>query len=84
MHLDINTFNLDHIMIETDDPEKWAKEFSEAFELPYAWPFSEGKDYSSVGINFGQIIIEFIRLSKELVISNDNSLNFEICIVNQK
>lgn len=54
-------FNLDHIMIETDDPEKWAKEFSEAFELPYAWPFSEGKDYSSVGINLGEINIEFIR-----------------------
>jgi hypothetical protein len=54
-------FILDHIMIETDYPEELAKEFSEIFELPYAWPFSDGKDYSSVGINFGQINIEFIR-----------------------
>lgn len=39
-------FALDHIMIETDYPEELAKEFSETFELPYAWPFSEGKtDY---------------------------------------
>lgn len=54
-------FTLDHIMIETYYPEKLAKEFSETFELPYAWPFSEGKDYSSVGINFGQFNIEFIK-----------------------
>ncbi|WP_409179029.1 hypothetical protein [Brevibacillus fortis] len=54
-------FTLDHVMIETDDPEKLAKEFSEAFELPYAWSFSEGKEYSSVGINFGQINLEFVK-----------------------
>ncbi|WP_324824778.1 hypothetical protein [Sinanaerobacter sp. ZZT-01] len=54
-------FTLDHIMIETDYPQKLAKEFSEIFELPYAWPYSESKDYSSVGINFGQINIEFIK-----------------------
>ena len=54
-------FTLDHIMIETDYPQKLAKVFSETFGLPYAWPFSESKDYSSVGINFGQINIEFIK-----------------------
>ncbi|KAF5052566.1 hypothetical protein DSECCO2_407430 [anaerobic digester metagenome] len=54
-------FTLDHIMIETDYPQKLAKEFSEIFELPYAWPFSESEDYASVGINFGEINIEFIK-----------------------
>ena len=54
-------FTLDHLMIETDDPQKLAKEFSETFELPYAWPYSESKDYASVGINFGQLNIEFIK-----------------------
>lgn len=54
-------FTLDHIMIETDFPEKLAEEFSKAFQLPYAWPFTEGQDYSSVGINFGQINLEFIK-----------------------
>lgn len=54
-------FTLDHVMIETDYPEEMAKKFSENFQLPYAWPFSEGEDYSSVGVNFGQINIEFVK-----------------------
>lgn len=38
------------------------------------------------GVTKNKIIFnsELDNLSKELVISNDNSLNFEICIVNQK
>ncbi len=56
-------FTLDHIMIETDCPQKMAKEFSEIFELPYAWPFSESEDYASVGINSGKLILSLLSLN---------------------
>lgn len=53
-------FELDHLMIEVDDPLKVANNVSEKLGLPFAWPLTEKEEYTSIGVNFGSINIEFI------------------------
>ncbi len=53
-------FEIDHLMIEVDDPLKVASHVSEKLGLPFAWPLTEKEEYTSIGINFGSINIEFI------------------------
>lgn len=57
-------FEIDHLMIEVDDPNKVAEEFCNKFGLPLAWQYSQSSDYDSIGINFGDINIEFINFRK--------------------
>lgn len=52
---------IDHLMIEVDDPLLAYREFEAAFSLPQAWPLTETENYSSVGVNFGNVNIELIR-----------------------
>ncbi|MDW6094577.1 hypothetical protein SBX64_18705 [Vibrio rhizosphaerae] len=54
-------FELDHLMIEVDDPQHAANHVSETLGLPLAWPLTEKDEYTSIGVNFGDINIEFIR-----------------------
>ena len=53
-------FEIDHLMIEVDDPLKVATNVSEKLGLPFAWPLTEKEEYTSIGVNFGSINIEFI------------------------
>ncbi|WNJ97932.1 hypothetical protein RND59_17585 [Vibrio ruber] len=54
-------FELDHLMVEVDDPLHTANHVSETLGLPLAWPLTEKDEYTSIGVNFGDINIEFIR-----------------------
>ncbi|CAG9296482.1 VOC family protein [Celerinatantimonas diazotrophica] len=56
-------FELDHLMIEVDDPQKVASEVSSQLGLPLAWPLMAKDEYTSMGVNFGDINIEFIRFN---------------------
>lgn len=53
-------FRIDHLMVEVDDPFKVANTVSEKLGLPFAWPLTEKEEYTSIGVNFGSINIEFI------------------------
>ncbi|MBK9039187.1 MAG: hypothetical protein IPL83_08500 [Bdellovibrionales bacterium] len=53
-------FEIDHLMIEVDDPLEVANIISEELGLPFAWPLTEKEEYTSIGVNFGSINIEFI------------------------
>jgi len=52
---------IDHLMFEVDDPQDAYEKFNGIFGLPNAWPYVSGKDYDSIGLNFGIFNIEFIR-----------------------
>ncbi|MFD2110839.1 hypothetical protein [Thiorhodococcus fuscus] len=54
-------FEIDHLMIETTDPLKIASNVAEQLGLPFAWPLIEKNEYTSIGVNFGDINIEFIN-----------------------
>ncbi len=56
-------FEIDHLMIEVDDPLKAAKNVAEQLGLPFAWPLMQKEEYTSIGVNFGAINIEFINFS---------------------
>lgn len=51
---------LDHVMIETKTPLADAMRVAQQFGLPLAWPLTETPAYSSAGVNFGAVNIEFI------------------------
>ncbi len=51
-------------MVEVDAPEKVAGDIAEKFALPRAWGLIETEDYSSAGVNFGDLNIEFIKFTK--------------------
>jgi len=48
-------------MVEVDDPREYASTVAERLGLPFAWPLMEKDDYTSMGVNFGDINIEFIH-----------------------
>jgi hypothetical protein len=54
-------FEIDHLMIEVDDPLKVASKVAEHLGLPFSWPLTEKDEYTSIGVNFGDINIEFIN-----------------------
>lgn len=54
-------FKLDHLMIEVGDPLQAANDVAERLGLPFAWPLMEKDEYTSIGVNFGDINIEFIN-----------------------
>ncbi|AXX93020.1 hypothetical protein CPU12_07365 [Malaciobacter molluscorum LMG 25693] len=65
-------FKLDHLMIEVDNPQIIANDIASKFKLPYAWPLIQTDNYLSIGINFGDINIEFIKFNKRFGIGNIN------------
>ncbi|WP_219725525.1 hypothetical protein [Vibrio diazotrophicus] len=60
-HSEQMMFRIDHLMVEVDDPFEVANDVSEKLGLPFAWPLTEKEEYTSVGVNFGSINIEFIN-----------------------
>ncbi|SMS00144.1 hypothetical protein VIM7927_01385 [Vibrio mangrovi] len=54
-------FEIDHLMIEVDNPADVANQVAERLGLPLAWPLVEKDEYISVGVNFGDINLEFIN-----------------------
>ena len=63
-------FEIDHLMIEVDDPLKIASGVAEQLGLPFAWPLTETDGYTSIGVNFGDINIEFIKFRIRFGIEN--------------
>lgn len=62
-------FSLDHIMVETDNPEELAKQVSQKMGLPYAWPLIDKEAYQSIGVNAGDVNLEFIDFKRRFGIS---------------
>lgn len=54
-------FEIDHLMIEVGDPLKVANNVAGRLGLPFAWPLMKKDEYTSIGVNFGDINIEFIN-----------------------
>ena len=50
-------------MVEVDNPQQAATDVVERLGLPLAWPLMEKDDYTSIGVNFGDLNIEFIRFN---------------------
>ncbi|MFM2480082.1 hypothetical protein [Celerinatantimonas sp. YJH-8] len=63
-------FKLDHLMIEVDQPESVAIDIAAQLGLPLAWALIDTPDYSSAGVNFGDINIEFIQFRKRFGVSH--------------
>jgi hypothetical protein len=53
---------VDHILIESDQPEKLFHLFLDKFELPLAWPYKSYGTFSSGGVGFGNVNLETIHL----------------------
>ncbi|OTA15360.1 hypothetical protein Xvie_02858 [Xenorhabdus vietnamensis] len=56
-------FKLDHLMIEVNDPLQSAHDVIEQLGLPLAWSLIESDAYTSIGVNFGDLNIEFINFN---------------------
>lgn len=56
-------FTLDHLMVEVNDPLQAANLVIERLGLTLAWPLTSSEDYTSIGVNFGDLNIEFIRFN---------------------
>ncbi len=69
-------FRIDHLMVEVDDPFEVANDVSEKLGLPFAWPLTEKEEYTSVGVNFGSINIEFINFRIRFGIDNTTFKGF--------
>lgn len=69
-------FEIDHLMIEVADPQKAANEVSTKLGLPLAWPLMVKDEYTSIGVNFGDINIEFIRFNVRFGIENQRFSGF--------
>ncbi|WP_428242736.1 hypothetical protein [Gynuella sp.] len=69
-------FEIDHLMIEVDDPLTTATQVSEQLGLPLAWPLTEKDEYTSIGINFGDINIEFIHFRIRFGVKDTNYRGF--------
>ncbi|AJQ93354.1 hypothetical Protein YC6258_01306 [Gynuella sunshinyii YC6258] len=63
-------------MIEVDDPLKTGTQVSEQLGLPFAWPLTEKDEYTSIGINFGDINIEFINFRIRFGVKGTNYRGF--------
>lgn len=74
--MEAKLLKLDHLMVEVAQPEATANNIAQQLGLPFAWPLLESENYSSIGINFGDINIEFIRFNKRFGYSNTNFHGF--------
>ncbi len=52
---------VDHLLIESDDPESLFKLFAAALLLPEAWPVTDSQGFVSGGVGAGNTNIEFFR-----------------------
>jgi catechol 2,3-dioxygenase-like lactoylglutathione lyase family enzyme len=52
---------VDHIMINSDDPEQLFRFFSEMLGIPTAWAFQSYGAFSSGGLGFGNVNVEVIH-----------------------
>ncbi|WP_036191756.1 hypothetical protein [Marinobacterium lacunae] len=67
---------IDHLMVEVRDPLEAASNVSERLGLPYAWPLMEKEEYTSIGVNFGDINIEFINFRVRFGVKNKQFTGF--------
>lgn len=68
--------NLDHVMIEAEDPTALYRLFSEGFGLPVAWEFGDYGGLWSGGVCAGNVNLEFCRF-KELRFGHRDGWDFE-------
>ena len=52
---------VDHILVETGDPQSLFDFFSETLQLPVAWPIADYQGFTSGGVAAGNVNIEIIR-----------------------
>jgi hypothetical protein len=52
---------VDHILVESSDPESLFKFFSDTLQLPEAWPLTENQGFVSGGVGTGNASIRFYR-----------------------
>ncbi|HJU83197.1 MAG TPA: hypothetical protein VJ600_03215 [Holophagaceae bacterium] len=55
---------LDHLMVESLQPEPLFRVFTEAFGLPVAWPFDDYGELWSGGVVAGNVNLEFCRFKE--------------------
>jgi hypothetical protein len=53
---------VDHIVIDSDHPEALFHLFSEQLDLPLGFPYQSYGTFSSGGVGFGNVILEFIHV----------------------
>ena len=53
---------VDHIVIDSDTPEALLRLFTEQLELPVGFPYRSYGSFSSGGVGFGNVILEFIHV----------------------
>ena len=53
---------IDHIIIQSDDPESLFKLLAETLKLPTAWPFQSFGDFASGAVNLGNVALEVTHL----------------------
>ncbi len=66
-------YKLDHLMVEVEDPQTSAERLADVLGVPLAWDSIANQDYISVGVNLGDLNIEFVNFKVKF--GNPNSLN---------
>jgi hypothetical protein len=61
-HLPALARQVDHIMINSGEPEQLFRFFSEKLGFPTAWAFQSYGTFSSGGLGFGNVNIEVIQI----------------------
>jgi hypothetical protein len=81
----LNQFDrIDHLMIETDDPQACYEDFYRRFALPQAWPLITSERYASIGMNFGNANIEFISFKERFGVTNTEYSGLSgVCLTSQ-
>lgn len=52
---------IDHILIQSDNPRALFNFFTETLQLPVAWPIAENSGFTSGGVGLGNVNLEILR-----------------------
>jgi hypothetical protein len=69
-------YRIDHLMVETAQPKLLADEVMARLGLPLAWPLVDSASYSSVGVSFGDVNVEFINFTSRFGIQGSKYEGF--------
>lgn len=59
---EIQVRQIDHVLLNSDEPAQLFRLFSQKFGLPVAWPFQSYGTFSSGGVGFGNVNIELLQV----------------------
>ena len=54
---------VDHVLIESKDPQSLFSFFAETLQLPVAWPMNQNRSYSTGGVGAGNVNLELFAYS---------------------